>query len=208
MNENNHTFSELKTPSVSRGLGDLWVTSDPHFHHTKIIATANRPFRDVEHMDEALVTYYNEVVKPKDHVIIMGDVVWGTTRKDHAILSQLHGTKELILGNHDPIGPKNTELLRHFEKIHLWKKDKKHMMLLSHVPLHESQLTTGGSMLDPNTPKMVQIHGHTHESGSPPGPYRSVCVEMTGYKPVAYEELTQWSSEWHSRSSSQSQTAA
>ena len=46
----------------------LFFTSDTHFHHANIIRFCNRPFRDVEEMDEILIRNWNEVVGPEDTV--------------------------------------------------------------------------------------------------------------------------------------------
>ncbi len=196
-----NTIAKITKPNVYKGLSrDKWAYADPHFYHEKIIGMVGRPFATVEDMNEELIKRYNELVKPYDLVFFMGDVVFGDDA-NWEILRRLHGEKRLILGNHDTINfaKGHTRLLDHFASIEYWYKDKSAGMILSHVPLHQSQLISGGAMNDPATPRMFQIHGHTHESGSPPGPYRSVCVELTDYKPVHYSQLKEWSREWHTK---------
>jgi calcineurin-like phosphoesterase family protein len=58
-------------------------------------------------------------------------------------------------------------------------------LLFTHVPTHPSTLTEarGGH------PHAINVHGHTHTTGSPKGPYTSVCVELINYTPIHIEEL-------------------
>lgn len=81
-----------------------WVTADPHFFHENIIKYCNRPFKNAERMNRALISNWNEVVMPEDHVYILGDFsLKGPAHKDalEEIASRLNGYKHLILGNHD-----------------------------------------------------------------------------------------------------------
>src|SRR4051812_27561867 len=78
-----------------------WFTSDLHFGHRNIIGYCDRPFRDVDAMDAALVERWNEVVAPDDIVWVLGDVAMGRIERSLALVGGLHGTKHLVAGNHD-----------------------------------------------------------------------------------------------------------
>lgn len=80
-------------------MGNVWFTSDHHFHHAGILKHCpDRPWADVQEMNEALIKNYQEVVRPSDTVYIIGDFAF----KDHVkILRRLPGEKHLIIGNHD-----------------------------------------------------------------------------------------------------------
>lgn len=54
-----------------------FFTSDNHFSHTAIVGYCERPFRDVEEMNEEMVRRWNEVVRPTDHVYHLGDFALG-----------------------------------------------------------------------------------------------------------------------------------
>jgi calcineurin-like phosphoesterase family protein len=79
----------------------IWFTSDTHFGHARIIELSNRPFRDVDHMNEELVRRWNELVQPEDHVYHLGDVALGSFADSIAHIGRLNGVKTMVTGNHD-----------------------------------------------------------------------------------------------------------
>lgn len=79
----------------------VFFTSDTHFGHSNIIKYCQRPFNSAEHMDEVLISNWNEVVSPQDIVFHLGDFCFGSDKEWIKILQRLNGTKYLILGNHD-----------------------------------------------------------------------------------------------------------
>lgn len=79
----------------------IWFCSDSHFHHSNIIKFCNRPFKDVNEMDEALINNWNAVVGPDDIVFHLGDFAWGGSSVWNNVLDRLNGHIYLVLGNHD-----------------------------------------------------------------------------------------------------------
>lgn len=156
---------------------DIFVISDTHFNHGNIIKYCDRPFENITHMNEAMIVNWNSMVKHKDIVYHLGDVGFGKADKIDEILSRLHGEKRLILGNHDD--PKDWVLVKHFQKIMLWRDFKEFGLHMTHVPLHPSSILKD----------RINIHGHIHNQKSPDGPYKCLCVEHTDYKPVPIEEI-------------------
>lgn len=55
----------------------VFFTSDTHFNHANIIRFCNRPFKDVSHMNEAIISNWNRVVGPEDIVFHLGDFCLG-----------------------------------------------------------------------------------------------------------------------------------
>lgn len=155
---------------------NIWVISDTHFQHENIIEYCRRPFNNANEMDEFMIERWNAVVNDSDIVYHLGDVYMGSKEGAQRILSRLSGRKRLIIGNHDT--GKDDVLLNAFSKISAWRMFPEHNVLLSHVPIHQDSLRG-----------LINVHGHTHERGSPPGPYVSACVEMNRYMPVNIEEL-------------------
>lgn len=80
-----------------------FFTSDTHFGHANIIRLCNRPFKDVNHMNEEIVRRWNEVVSEDDIVYHLGDVALGTFADSINYVSRLNGYKILVPGNHDRI---------------------------------------------------------------------------------------------------------
>jgi calcineurin-like phosphoesterase family protein len=54
----------------------IWFTSDTHFSHNNIIRYCNRPFSNVEEMDEVLINNWNNKVKQNDDVYHLGDIIF------------------------------------------------------------------------------------------------------------------------------------
>jgi calcineurin-like phosphoesterase family protein len=176
-------------------MSNIFITSDTHFGHKGITqflrsdgVTKERPWDNIEEMDEALVANWNSVVSPKDKIYHLGDVV--INRKALKILSRLNGEKVLIKGNHD---------LFRLEEYTPYFKDIRgsHPLagfLLTHIPVHPESLSrwTGN------------LHGHLHsnrvmvETGTYYKGYygdkvvdpRYLClsVEHTNFTPVSLED--------------------
>jgi calcineurin-like phosphoesterase family protein len=164
---------------------NYWFTSDTHFFHENIIMYCARPFSCAEEMNEVLVDNWNKVVRPGDTVYHLGDVAMGGKEAYDGIgplLSRLNGSKRLIVGNHDDIPFLSKG--GWFKKVSMWRVWNDKPLLFTHVPVHESSIHE--RILDAGG---MNIHGHTHNMGSPSGPYKCVCVELTNYTPVNLEEL-------------------
>ena len=80
---------------------DIFFTSDTHFGHANILKYCQRPFDDIDSMNEALIKNWNSVVKDNDIVFHLGDFMFGNTNRFWEIRSRLNGRIYLIHGNHD-----------------------------------------------------------------------------------------------------------
>lgn len=78
-----------------------FYTSDTHFGHARIIELCDRPFKNVDHMNDEIVNRWNSVVGPDDVVYHLGDVALGPIDQSLAQVGRLNGHKILINGNHD-----------------------------------------------------------------------------------------------------------
>ena len=74
---------------------------DPHLGHEAIIRLRNRPFADVDEMDEEIISNWNSRVTNGDTVFILGDMMFRNKREPSEYLKRLKGHKILVLGNHD-----------------------------------------------------------------------------------------------------------
>ena len=79
----------------------VYFTSDTHFNHANIIGFCNRPFKNVEEMNETLITNWNRVVGVDDIVFHLGDFCLGGSAEWTNVLNRLNGKIYLIVGNHD-----------------------------------------------------------------------------------------------------------
>lgn len=168
-------------------MANIWFISDTHFFHDNILTFVDeegkriRPqFDTVSEMNWYMVERWNSLIKPQDKVWHLGDVAFKTTERaaelDH-LLRALHGHKRMLLGNHDNI--KSPVLLRHFDKVELWKGFKEEGFTCSHIPLRLDSLRDG----------TVNVHGHIHQNLMGEPGYINVCVEVRDYSPVHMDQL-------------------
>jgi calcineurin-like phosphoesterase family protein len=172
-------------------MANTWFISDTHFGHRNILTFKDtddnniRSFSSVEEMDETMVTNWNQVVKPKDRIYHLGDVVMN--RRCLSILERLNGRKVLIKGNHDIF--KLKDYTAYFDDIRAYKIYPKHGIICSHIPLHPCQFKHRFH---------TNVHGHLHQNlimvnqngiYKPDTTYINVCVEHTNYTPISFEEI-------------------
>lgn len=154
-----------------------WFISDNHFNHKNIIQYCNRPFKNVEEMDEYMIEMWNFVVGINDTVYHLGDFSFNLNFKEiKALVSKLNGSIILIQGNHDRKG------VNYFKKCGFVEVYKKKIVIgnyiLSHRPLNENLIPEG----------FLNIHGHIHNYGYPKNTnrekYINVSCEILNYKPI------------------------
>ena len=170
----------------------VYFTSDTHFYHTNIIGFCKRPFKNVEDMNEMLITNWNRVVSQDDIVFHLGDFCLGGSREWTSILDRLNGKIYLILGNHDMKNIRQGYINR-FELVamQMYIEVDKQKIYLNHCPL----LCYGGSY-----DGTWQLFGHVHTSKNNTGKDASrlnmlfptqydVGVDNNDFTPVAYEQI-------------------
>ena len=173
----------------------IWFTSDTHFNHDNIIRFCNRPFRDVNHMNEMLIQNWNERVQPDDIVFHLGDFAWGGSEVWNNVLQRLNGHIHLIVGNHDE---KNLRqgYMKYFDSItyqkHIYIEGKS--IYLNHYPF----LAFGGTYKGADA--TWQLFGHVHSKQGSTGldiarmqylfpTQYDVGVDNNDYKPVSFEQV-------------------
>lgn len=79
-------------------INQIWVVADQHFAHSKVIELNNRPWKNVEEMNQGLIDNHNSVVGRNDMVYLNGDFAF----KNHGyFINALKGKKVLVRGSHD-----------------------------------------------------------------------------------------------------------
>jgi calcineurin-like phosphoesterase family protein len=161
----------------------IWFTSDLHLNHSNIIKFCNRPFDNVEEMNEALIDNFNDCVSKNDTVYILGDFCFNATLFEKYI-KRLKGQKHFIIGNHDPKNVKN-KLSKYFVSVSDIKQITidKNKIILCHFPLREWNAKFHGSW---------HLHGHTHGKVHWRENNENCCdvgVDACEYKPISYDYL-------------------
>jgi calcineurin-like phosphoesterase family protein len=165
-------------------MGTIFLTADTHFGHngvcvfTRQDGTKLRPWDNAEEMDEAMIKLWNDTVRPKDKVYVLGDLVINRKALGKT-LPRLNGEKVLVKGNHDIF--KLDDYVPYFKDIRGY-----HVlsgMIMSHIPIHQDSLARFG----------CNIHGHLHEkrvmlNNKIDPRYFSVSVECTDFKPISLEQ--------------------
>jgi len=153
---------------------NTYIISDTHFKHANIIKYQNRPFDNVDEMDNIMFDNWNSVINYNDIVYFLGDLCMGNPSH---WLENLNGTKVMIRGNHDK-QLKNA----HKYKIVEWNKEK---LLLVHNP----------EFLPFNWNGWI-LHGHVHTNNLLKYPlinseFKTIncSVEMLDYKPIELNAL-------------------
>jgi len=170
---------------------NLFFTSDTHFFHRSVISFCDRPYKNVEEMNYALIENWNKVVGVDDIVFHLGDIaLGGSNKKVSQVLNKLNGKIYLVTGNHDYKILRTRYIRNRFEDISdlcvikvtdldaLYGVQK---LVLSHYPMCSWEAKERGS---------IQLFGHTH--GSFKNHHNNqieVGVDVQNYQPVSYNDV-------------------
>ena len=170
---------------------NIWFTSDTHYGHKNIIKFSNRPFNDVDHMNEELIKAWNRVVGDDDDVYHIGDVSLTNADKTHEILKRLNGNIYLITGNHE----KSVLSKLYNRDRFVWIKDyyelkiDNQLIVMCHYAFRVWNKSHHGA---------IHLYGHSHDSmeghGKEWGRSMDVGVDSAGrilgeYRPFSYQEI-------------------
>ena len=169
----------------------IWFTSDTHFNHANIIEYTNRPFANVDEMNQELIRRWNEIVSPEDTIYHLGDVTlegWKTAQK---FLNQANGKIFIVPGGHDhrwineyhklrTLLP-NLTILNNLFSLSLDMGGKHpEIWALCHYALRTWDRSHYGSF---------HLYGHPHGTLPPLGRSLDVSVECWDYTPVSITTL-------------------
>jgi calcineurin-like phosphoesterase family protein len=166
----------------------IWFTADTHFGHRNIIQYTNRPYRDTDEMDEALIENWNARISPDDDVYHLGDFALCDTGALDKILDRLHGNIHLIVGNHEKSA---LTRVRRF----VWVKDYFELVVPDATANRGSRLVVlmhyAMRVWNASHHGAWQLYGHSHGT-LPDDPTLlsiDVGVDCHGYGPISYEEV-------------------
>lgn len=183
---------------------NVWFTADTHFRHVNLLAKGHRTgFDGIAEHDEALVTWWNETVRPWDTVWHLGDFGMGPAREFLPIVAQLHGTVHLVTGNHDAPWPANRDAAKHqrwwmdagFASVQPFARRRVagRQVLLSHFPYsgdHTDQ-DRGAQWRLPDLGAPL-LHGHVHDMWAVRGHQLNVGVDVNAFRPVSMGAVAAW----------------
>lgn len=158
----------------------VFFIADTHFDHANIIRYCNRPFENVDDMNQYMVEQWNKKITHGDKVFVLGDFALGGSQNIIKWGRALHGNKTLIMGNHDR-ATKSVYLEAGFQEVIRYPILWNDIFLLSHAPRFDS-----------NIGALYNIYGHVHnEPRYEDANAQGICVsvERTGYGPLSFEEI-------------------
>lgn len=80
----------------------IYLTADLHLGHENIIKYCNRPFVDVDEMDNTLINNWNRTVHQDDIVYVLGDFsLLRPIQKVLSYIERLNGRVYFLQGSHD-----------------------------------------------------------------------------------------------------------
>jgi len=156
-------------------MSQVFFISDLHIAHRNVLKFADEyrakamGVETIAQHDQCIFDHWNDAVTKRDLVYVLGDLGWGYDK-----LKDLPGHKVLILGNHDEDNV--FEYLTVFDNIVGTRKYKKNW--ISHFPITEVELF-GRKCL----------HGHVHSQSVRDSRYVNVSLEMTGGKPIPFQDI-------------------
>lgn len=158
----------------------VFFTSDTHFGDPRILRIDRRPFPDLGAHDAALIANWNAAVGPEDEVWHLGDFALGPDAARLAeILSLLHGTKRLIVGNND--GPATLAAPGWASVAHYAETvvDERPLVLCHYAFRTWNGMGRGA----------LNLHGHSHGQLRPIPRQYDVGVDAQGFVPVRLETI-------------------
>lgn len=198
-----------------KGIKPIFFTSDWHVGHANVIQFDNRPFRNVDHMSEYLVTQYKSTVPKNGVCYFLGDMGFGGNDILKKVLDQLHGTKVCIRGNHDKgcnsLYTSGFDVVLYAAQLEI----AGYKLTLSHYPLlglfREDVSGMKGAMDGENwhgetkhAKRAIRdsghfhLHGHTHKKPEERTLLRQfdVGVRANNYRPVNISVIESWISNY------------
>lgn len=161
-------------------MSKIWLTTDTHFNHSKLIEKGFRP----PDFQAQIIKKWNWLIAPTDHVIHLGDVIVGNDHELGRINVMLNGTKSLVRGNHDK---RTKTFYRQNGFCEIVDAMVIGHVLLTHEP-YQDELPSGCTL---------NIHGHLHDDNHRRHDYeikpwhKLLAIELTNYEPVLLHKFAQ-----------------
>ena len=164
-------------------MSNVWFTSDFHFNHAKSIIFGNRPYENVEDMNNGLINNYNKLVKHNDTVYFLGDFGFGDLETLRKIRYKLKGKIHYILGNHC--------YKNHINRCAAWFSSMSDLKTISVnkqkiVLCHYAMRVWDGSHYN-----SWMLYAHSHGKLESQGKSFDVGVDCWNYVPVSFDQVVE-----------------
>ncbi len=143
-----------------------YYIADCHFFHEALNREMDhRGFASVEEMNEYMIKRWNEKVRNRDEIVILGDLSMGNAEQTNALLDRLQGKLFLIVGNHDNRYLRSKTFHKErFGWIYPYAElhDDGRKVVLSHYPIacYNGQYLKNKK----GEPRTYMLYGHVHDS--------------------------------------------
>lgn len=134
-------------------MSETWFTADPHFDNGSILEhmpLRKEVFGDLRTMENSFIDVMNEIMSPRDRLIIAGDFCWRASKVGH--FRQRLKVREILFtrGNHD--APSARKHFSQFEWMLFPKINGKHFHIQHFPCLSWRKMQRGG----------IHVYGHSH----------------------------------------------
>jgi calcineurin-like phosphoesterase family protein len=167
-------------------LDRLFFTADLHLGHARVFLPeyCNRPWQDLDIMDEQLINRWNRKVPEKGIVVVVGDLVMDVRKLKHYV-PKLNGRILYVLGDHGDCKPgdKYSELFDGvFHLLRLSLPGDRPDIVCCHWAMRKWPKAHWGAW---------HLFGHSHGEVGPHGLSFDVGVDApeTDYMPLSYYEV-------------------
>lgn len=156
---------------------NVWFVSDEHMSHQNIIKYCNRPFKNVNEMDQCIIDNHNSVVNDNDIVFHLGDYTMIPKHEQvmKTFVNKLKGTNIFIMGSHDR-WLKNNKNINQIVDITIENQP----IVMCHYPMHLWPRSHYNSW---------HLFGHAHFFNTHFGKTYNVSVDLNNFYPISYEQL-------------------
>ncbi|MBR5115460.1 MAG: metallophosphoesterase family protein [Lachnospiraceae bacterium] len=155
-----------------------YYIADCHFFHESLNRQMDcRGFVSVEEMNRVMLERWNDRVRKRDEVVILGDLSLGSAEETNDLIEHLNGHLFLIRGNHDRFGKNAAYRTDRFEWIRDYAelRDNNRKVILSHYPImfyngqYQYRKPKTGGLEEPVLPPRDELtnqtwmlYGHVH----------------------------------------------
>lgn len=167
----------------------MFFTADTHFRHANIIRFCNRPFVDIDEMNEAIIKSWNDTVSKNDTIYHLGDFALGKNGDVRKIIQRLNGKIYLCKGSHEKSAEANRDLfvaIKDNYSIKVFVEGKEQHIFLSHY-LHKVWPKSHYSAW--------HLYGHSHSRmdkyARKEGKLLDVGVDGHDFKPWSLKEVVE-----------------